>query len=290
MPDELRTYGVSGMPGCPRRCRELGGQAMAYRGFDRPTFSRGSHSTTDWMTWLAESRAIPSVAGRVDGTCDLCFGAVKLDPGGDPYRRCFNCRSYQDYVDALISAVYSLDSGLESMLHRFKDWQGYAWLAGAFGSLLHSFWSAHAACIYSAHGNLDLLVPVPSNNAGRAFDHLASLNTSLSSGPILPLVHGILTRRQEVPRPMRGQLAPEAFAVTDPDAVADANVLLFDDTWTSGSSTASAAASLKRSGAASVVVLTLGRQLNVTNAYGTSEEIATQVIERGWTGKCVLCV
>lgn len=241
------------------------------------------------MAWLDETGAIPSVAGRVDGTCDSCFGAVKIAPDGNPYRRCYNCRNYHGCIDALIPIAYSIDSGLESMLHRFKDWRGYSWLGKSFGSLLYSFWGAHAECVFSAYGDFDVVLPVPNNNASRTFDHLASLNVCLGNGPILPLTHGILTRRQEVPRPERGELVPEAYAVSDADIIADANILLFDDTWTSGSSTASAATSLKQSGAASVVVLTLGRQLNLSNSYGTSEEIASQVIERGWTGKCILC-
>ena len=44
--------------------------------------------------------------------------------------------------------------------------------------------------------------------------------------------------------------------------LAGANVLLLDDTWTSGSSAQSAAIALKRAGAGGVAVVTLGRHVN----------------------------
>jgi orotate phosphoribosyltransferase len=55
-------------------------------------------------------------------------------------------------------------------------------------------------------------------------------------------------------------LHPGRFLV--PRRLAGANVLLLDDTWTSGSSAQSAALALKLAGASRVAVVPLGRHVN----------------------------
>lgn len=67
-------------------------------------------------------------------------------------------------------------------------------------------------------------------------------------------------------------------------------MLLLDDTWTSGASAASTAAALKDAGAIHVTVLTLGRQLNTGNHFGSSETIYDERHRESWNlGQCILC-
>lgn len=89
--------------------------------------------------------------------------------------------------------------------------------------------------------------------------------------------------------PGRGELKPAPYTV-EPFYVESSSVLLLDDTWTSGRSAASAAQALKDAGAAHVSVLTLGRQLNLSNAYGSTAKIYEDSARERWDLRaCVLC-
>ncbi len=41
---------------------------------------------------------------------------------GKPFPTCIVCRSYGNVIDSFVPASYSLDIGLESMLHMYKDY------------------------------------------------------------------------------------------------------------------------------------------------------------------------
>lgn len=269
---------------------------MSYRGFFTPRFDE-PETTTAWLAWMEDQDdLLLPVAPRHERSCTLCFGASGyLDAeSSQTWARCYHCHRYGDAVDALISVTYSVDAGLESMLHRYKDFVGHKWLRKPLSSLLHQFVQAHDECIDSlaGRGHFDVATIVPSNGT-RSFNHLERLLKGVVSGdPILARWAwdlDFLSRDASTTRPARGQLKPEAYLV-DPFVVEGSSVLLLDDTWTSGSSAASSAQALKDAGANDVTVMTLGRQLNVAGGFGSSEEIYEDAQRDVWDLRdCVVC-
>lgn len=266
---------------------------MAYRNFTFPEAAKDWQTTKEWMEWMREQGDIlVPVAPHHDRSCRRCFGACGYRDDGDTWATCWNCSTYGDAVDTLVPITYSVDAGLESMLHQYKD-RGVAWLRRPLASLLTTFVKEHADCIDEESRGIDVATIVPSNNQDRAFSHLDRLLRGVITGdPVLARFDwnmDAIERDPATPRPGRGQLRPEAYQVAA-GAVGDATVLLLDDTWTSGSSAASAAAALKDAGAHHVTVLTLGRQLNPNDRFGTTEEIYNDRAEERWDlAGCAIC-
>lgn len=273
----------------PRGTREV---APQYRtGFTAPAFIAGPHSTHEWIDWMQQLGILHDFAVIPEGACQLCGGSML----NDRYTECFTCsQRFGPYLDALIIASYSLDSGLESMLHRYKDgdlYQGkdaYTWLRAPLGSLLSEFATRHKHCIESVVGTDVVFTWVPAGDA-RAFDHIEMLVRAVGNfyegWPWRP---GVLERELEVPKPRAQQLSPAAYRVTED--VEGRSFVLVDDVWTSGASLGSAAAALRLAGASQVVGLTLGRSLNRDYAAGNNQELYQEVEARSWTNEhCSIC-
>ena len=269
---------------------------MTYHSFARPGFSRQQHTVNDWMEWMrAQADFLMPVSPHHELSCQLCHGAVGLiDEGPDAWTQCPQCHGYGDAVDRLVPITYSIDAGLESALHRYKDFgAGWSWLQLPLASLLHTFLSKHGSCIDRVTGIVDVATFVPSDNNDRTFDHIDGLLRGAVEGdPSLnrfPWEPGLVTRDPSKSRPGRGELKPSAYRVSRQLAPGSA-VLLFDDTWTSGSSAASTAAALKASGAEDVTVLTLGRQLRADGTWGTTSALCGDRRQTPWRlDQCVLC-
>lgn len=263
-----------------------------YRTFRPPVFMSGEHSVADWMDWLHNNGVIVPTAPRPDASCEVCQGAVGERNDGAYWPRCYQCGGYSGWLDEFVPISYSVASGLESMLHRFKDF-GHDWLAMPLGSLVFTFLASHRGCLEHAAGGVDVAIKVPSNTRTRTFNQLSTMFGAVAGEPVrnwFPWNDRALARDFSIARPARAELKPAAYVV-DEGAVRGKSVLLMDDTWTSGSSMASSAAALKMAGATSVVGLTVGRQLNVEGHYGSTDAIIEDVTERRWTeDDCVLCV
>lgn len=267
---------------------------MSYRDFDRPAFAAQRHTVQDWIAWMEWERDILiPVAPPHERSCLLCHGSSGyIDGGPGTWSRCPQCSRYGDAIDRFVPVTYSIDSGLESMLHKFKDY-GVTWLRYPLASLLHVFIQRHGDCLDEEGGGVDVATIVPSDNQHRAFDHLDQLLRGAVSGdPVLERFRWdleFLTRDRSTTRPARGELKPSAYSV-EPFVVEGSSVLLLDDTWTSGSSTASAAAALKAAGAARVTVLTLGRQLRADGDWGSTKTICDDRRGQAWLrDECVWC-
>lgn len=259
-----------------------------------------SHSTADWMGWLQANSLLIPTAPRPASSCGTCLGAVgvkgpiSLDGEQSYWDACFQCQSYSGYLDDFIPITYSVKSGLESLLHRYKDFgPEFSWVALPLGGLLWTFARKHLACITRQAQGIDVAVYVPSNDAQRTFNQLDGMIDSVEGSPLrelLPWRTDVLTRNFSVSRPERAEVKPDAYVV-DADAVTGKSVLVLDDTWTSGSSLVSCAAALKGAGATYVVGLTIGRQLNESAHYGSTDQILIEARGRRWTDDdCVLCV
>ncbi|GAA1769346.1 hypothetical protein GCM10009810_29750 [Nostocoides vanveenii] len=250
----------------------------------------------DWMDWmLDQADFLMPVGPHHQLGCELCHGAVGfIGDGPNVWPRCPQCRGYGDVIDRLVPITYSIDAGLESALHRYKDFgAAWRWLRLPLACLVHTFLTEHGSCIDQAAGTIDVATCVPSNNQDRAFDHIDGfLRGAVRGDPSLDRFAwepGLVSRDPATSRPERGELKPSAYRVSRQLEPGSA-VLLFDDTWTSGSSAASTAAALKASGAGDVTVLTLGRQLRSDGEWGTTPTLCKDRRQRSWRrDQCVLC-
>lgn len=231
-------------------------------------------------------------ARATEATCILCRGAVTFKNDGSPWDRCYQCKQYSDALDLMIPISYSTANGLESALHRYKDWPNYSWLGMPLACLLHTFLSKHSSCIEGAAGSIDIAILVPPNTPTRTFGPVENLLSTVTTPTVQQWYNwqiDALVRDTSHPRPGRGSFSPEAYLVND-RVVRDKTVLLLDDTWTSGASMASSAGALKAAGAKAVVGLTLGRQLNLNAKYGNTSELYEQSNERAWDqDECTVC-
>ncbi|WP_432058699.1 hypothetical protein [Streptomyces sp. bgisy022] len=132
------------------------------------------------------------------------------------------------------------------------------------GAVLWRFLGMHEQCIadHCAVDGFDTVTTVPSTS-GR---HGHPLRTMVAD------MVGVTRGRHRdllTPAPNAADLGRSASAARySASALWDANVLLVDDTWTTGSHAQSAAAALKAAGARCVAVVVLGRHLNT--GYGNT--------------------
>jgi hypothetical protein len=126
----------------------------------------------------------------------------------------------------------------------------------ALRTMLLVFLHDHGRCVWTR-----ALMPAPSHVAvvpsGRGRPGPHPLRTLVQPYLALPWADLAVCAREPV---QARDLDPGRFRARA--RLADASVLLLDDTWTSGSSAQSAAIALKRAGARRVAVVTLGRHVN----------------------------
>jgi predicted amidophosphoribosyltransferase len=138
------------------------------------------------------------------------------------------------------------------------------WLVRPLGALLNAVLERHWEHLTGRFGPVDMVAPVPSHPAIRdGYDHVRAivvpyLDAEWARGR---LAFDALVRT----RPARdGRHVDQAlFAVPDGALVTGRRIALLDDTFTRGATLASAAAALHGAGAASVIGVTIGRQLNL---------------------------
>lgn len=265
---------------------------MTYRDFVQPSMARRSSTAEEWMRWMDQEGVLAPTSPRPEASCERCGGAVGSYGEGDYWLTCAQCRYYSDALDEFVPISYSTSSGLESALHRFKDFENYGWLQWPLGALLYTFLDQHRECIEDAVAGVDIATFVPADNRERLFSPLQQVLDALTDNPVADWFSwepSIIARDFATPRPRRGEEKPEAYAV-NAEAVSGRSVLLLDDTWTSGASMISSAAALKRAGARAVIGLTLGRQLNIDGHFGSTDTIVESISARPWrNSECLLC-
>lgn len=193
------------------------------------------------------------------GVCARCFNFTR-EPG---YELCYACARGGQCLDAVVPIAYSVaHERLHQDLVRYKryadPWVGMA--AARLALILGRFLATHEACVAAAAGApaFDLVTTVPSGVAQRDELHplrrIVGETVEASAGR-----HERLLRRSGEPVAAR-EFDPGRYeAIRRLDG---ANVLLIDDTWTTGASAQSAAAALKAAGAARVAAVVIGRHVN----------------------------
>ena len=195
--------------------------------------------------------------------CRTCRGPVQAG-----FARCYQCdlahaRSAGLLADVVAPVAYAVKGGrLAGDLWRYKSGAAGAAEAGArLAAMLARFLHEHSDQVWRAAGMIagpGLAAVVPSGQGRPGAHPLAGIVASCVDVPIVPLstAPGAAARA-------RG-LADGVAAgwLTVGGAVAEADVLLVDDTWVSGASAQSAAAALKAAGARRVALVVIGRHVD----------------------------
>jgi len=163
----------------------------------------------------------------------------------DGYPTCYPCGFSTDYADAILPISYSIHFGqLHNNLAQYKRGVGRPAqrLRLELSAVIWRFLATHEQCLAAAAGTdaFELVCTVPSRSVDR--DELHPLRTMLSKivSPTATRYERLLRRSEVVVAD--GAVAPQRFQA---ERTLDGDdVLLIDDTWTTGASAESAAGAL----------------------------------------------
>jgi predicted amidophosphoribosyltransferase len=191
------------------------------------------------------------------GVCVRCFN---LTCGFD---RCYACAAGGQRLAAVVPISYSVAGeplhGILSAYKREAD-PSVSQAAAEITAILWRWLELHEACVAAAAGagGFDLVTTVPSSDVTRDERHPLRRIVGELTGPTRGRHERVLRRTAANVTPRR--FDPARFQATRP--LAGAEILLIDDTWTSGASAQSAGAALLAAGAARVAAVVVGRHLN----------------------------
>ncbi len=258
--------------GTPERAPTGGGGTPTARG--ATSTGRGGTSTsrggsTTGAAWARLRRLAAIQAGWLrpplppgPGVCAVCRGPARAD-----YLRCFHCGLHAQSAPGLLAdAIVPVSYAIKGDKHAHALWlyksarTGAVPAQAALASLLLVFLRDHCSCAWRmAGGGAPTHLAVVPRTRGRPGPHpLHALTAPLLTRPWAELA---LPVRSYPPDPDDRDLGLDRFIL--PSRLPGARVLLLDDTWTTGSRAQSAAAALKLAGATRVVVVVLGRHLNM---------------------------
>ena len=191
---------------------------------------------------------------------DVCGTCFNFTAG---YARCWACAYGQPSLDAVVPISYSVArEQLHHALASYKRLDGDVArrLQAILAAILWRFLTTHEHCLAKAAGakGFDLVTTVPSGDPTRDGRHPLRSIVGELVGPTRDRYHRLLRRTD-------AETEPRSFSETkfEPIRHTEArSILLIDDTWTTGASAQSAAATLKDAGAERVAAVVIGRHLN----------------------------
>jgi predicted amidophosphoribosyltransferase len=191
---------------------------------------------------------------------DVCPTCFNFTAGFD---RCYACAYGRAVLDVVVPISYSVArEQLHHALASYKRLDGEVArrLGAILAAILWRFLAEHESCVAQATGtrHFDLVTTVPSGDPTRDEGHPLRWIVSELVGPTRDR-HQRLLRRTNAEVPARAY-SDHRFEATQP--LDNEAVLLIDDTWTTGASAQSAAATLKAAGAGPVGAVVIGRHLN----------------------------
>ncbi|MGW3634015.1 hypothetical protein ACWD7F_28360 [Streptomyces sp. NPDC005122] len=220
------------------------------------------------------------------GICQICHGPAKVG-----YPACWPCQQAGSILGTgMADAVVPVSLALKGEQYANELWR-YKNAAGSqqqffrmgLAAVLWRFLALHEACIadHCAVPGFDIVSSVPSTS-GREGHPLRTMTAEMV-GVTRSRYRDLLT-----PEPEAAALGRTASTSRyNSSALWGENVLLIDDTWTTGSHAQSAATALKVAGAGSVAVVVLGRHLNAS--YGDTATLVEQARLRRFSwDACVL--
>jgi predicted amidophosphoribosyltransferase len=211
-----------------------------------PSVSQLTHELEEFM--LAPRRG--------PGVCRRCFNLT------DGYDWCWPCLHGGHCLDAVAPISYSVSGGpLHAMLAGYKRMGGPQARACEIrlAAVLARYLKLHERCIAQAAAvdYFDLVTTVPSSDRERDANHPLRRVVGQLTEPVGDRYHRLLRRSAAVSRPREFDVA--RFEICE---AVGGSVLLIDDTWTTGASAQSAAATLTAAGATAVAAVVIGRYLN----------------------------
>lgn len=207
-----------------------------------------------------------------DYTCDYCTGI----PGNPDFQNCYQCGNdyaYRDETSDLRGFVsYGWDNSQSAtVMYGYKDALGNRQAQRVVNVMLFYALHEHFGCTaHPQYGQPSMWATVPSLRQRPHPPVLHSMTASLLRN--MPEAQMVASADVRSPRSLR----PENFTVISP--VTAMHILLIDDTWTTGGHAESAAAALKRAGAARVTLLVLARWLDPRRG-NTEEFIRTELTQ-----------
>ncbi|QFQ98086.1 hypothetical protein F9278_19815 [Streptomyces phaeolivaceus] len=220
------------------------------------------------------------------GVCQVCRGPAKAG-----YPTCWQCYEAGRILDpGVADAVVPVSLALKgeqyaNELWRYKNTAGpqQQYFRMGLAAVLWRFLTLHEGCVAGrcAVPGFDIVTTVPSTS-GRTNHPLRTMVADMI-GPTRERHRDILA-----PAPDASALGRTASPTRySASALWGENVLLIDDTWTTGHHAQSAATALKAAGAGSVAVVVLGRHLNTS--YGeTATHVQQARLRRFSWGACAL--
>jgi predicted amidophosphoribosyltransferase len=219
---------------------------------------------------------------RGPNVCGTCFNFTA------GYADCYACAHGETTLDAVLPISYSVArEQLHHALASYKRLDGEVArrLQAILAAILWRFLTEHERCLaQAAHTDrFQIITTVPSGDQNRDERHPLRHIVGDLVGPTRHR-HRRLLRRSSTEDPGR-TFSPTKFEPTT--TLNGESVLLIDDTWTTGSSSQSAAAALKQAGAGPTATVVIGRHLN---REWHENDRRIRGIDRPFAwGECALC-
>ena len=213
--------------------------------------------------------------------CPTCFNLTGT------YGECLACARQEAVLAAVLPISYSVGhEGLHAALAGYKrvEGSGARVLGIELAAILWRFLERHEACLANATGveRFDVVTTVPSGDALRDEVHplpwIVGELCAATRARYQRLLH-----RSRVALPERE--FSEAKYLTSHDLRGE-DVLLIDDTWTTGASAQSAAAALRAAGSGTLAAVVIGRHIN--REWGPNDQDLQDLPPFDWS-RCALC-
>lgn len=251
---------------------------------DPPTQCEG-WSTGQWTAWLTAFTVIKTVRAFDRPLCMRCRRPMAVDDQGSSWPTCWACsKVYGGTAAAVVPISYAASNGLTSLIAQAKDEPDRWWIRYALASLMCDFLTLHRPCLErQAGGPFTIATTVPSHPSKRAGrDHLSELVGTVNNMAHLPWRYDVLTKlKADTAGERRQRIDCDLFSA--PHDLRGQTILLIDDLYTSGSTSAAAATALIAAGASPPVILTIGRHLDpATDEPARAFIDAARLNDRSW--------
>ncbi len=217
-----------------------------------------------------------------DGVCRRCFNLT------DGYDLCFACQHGGNSIDVVAPISYSVaGEQLHHALAGYKrvsaDWAQA--LTRQIAAVLWRHLALHEQCLARAAGveRFTQVTVVPSGTASRQLPHPLEEIVARLVEPTRERYTPLL-RRTAHPVPLHSFSVDRFVAVA---GLSGEPVLLIDDTWTTGASAQSAAATLKKAGSGPIAAVVVGRHLN--RGWGENDRRLRALPTPFDWSRCVCC-
>ena len=190
------------------------------------------------------------------GVCAVCLTLIE-----DQYSTCCPCSSQARGTDAVLPISFSVHMGqLHDALRGYeRGWASAPKLTQGLAAVLWRFVDQHESCLARRAGvaTFDIVTTVPSSDQARDARHPLPDIVGRLVRPTADRYERLLNRSDVSVEPRTVNI--RKYKHTRP--LTTENVLLIDDTWTTGANAQSAALALKAAGAGKVGVVVIGRHI-----------------------------